>query len=97
MVREIGQVQHINLIQEYGNEDSPKIFCKRTGALYQPSLEICEKCPYFVTMGHMDVVVCQWEDVKPIGGGNKIIEAGKGIRELFRVSELVDNKVIKKG
>lgn len=96
--RKIGSVQHVNRVAGWEHPKQHEIFCKKEHKLKSVNLDDCEKCPYFVTAGQGDVVICQWEDVLPAGDyDTKVIHNSDSKDELFRVSQLIDSGILKKG
>lgn len=97
MKEQVTDVQHVNFFTDYENDKEAIIFCKKTGRLYRANVAICEKCPYFVGMGRMDCVICQWKDVPPRGSNTRLIYPQDAQSEAVRVARMVDDGIIKKG
>lgn len=98
MARKTGMVQHVNKVTGWEHPKQYEIFCKREHKMKSVNLETCEKCPYFITAGQMDAIVCQWEDTLAAGDyTTKVIHRMDAQDELLRVSQLIDAGVLKKG
>lgn len=98
MKRKTGSVQHVNRISGWEHSNQHTIFCKKEHKLKSVDLENCEKCPYFVSAGQGDVVICEWEDTLAAGDyATKVTHHSDAKNELFRVSELIDARILKKG
>lgn len=96
-MKELVLVQHVNKISGWDNDVQREIFCKREQKLVPLDTDKCDKCPYFVTSGQGDVIVCGWNDTPPAVGTTKVIEHSDRLNELYRVSEMIDDGVLKKG
>lgn len=100
------QVTHYNLIQSHINtvlqDESPKtyreVYCKKLHKVWEPDAIECETCPYFGGLmggyGHE----CVWEDVVAFyDDDEKVVRYEDRNAEMLRVSQLIDNGVLKKG
>lgn len=101
----IKQVYHQNLIgheinesiqEEYDSKDR-EIFCKKLHKITEPDEKDCDSCPYFAgfMMGHGHE--CVWEDVIDTDEDTKIIPHQDARKEMYRVSKLIDEGILKKG
>jgi len=98
-------VAHMNFIGHEINEslenDLPtsdrEVFCKKLHKITEPNAEDCEKCSYFENFMMGNGHCCVWEDVIDINEDERIIPHDKRNEELLRVSQLIDEGVIRKG
>lgn len=98
MAREIKPIVHVNMISGTENSHQSEIYCRAKNGLMSYNIPKCEKCPMFRGFGQGDVVMCEWEDVAPNGGyGTRVIPHAEHQQEMFRVAELIDAGIIKKG
>lgn len=98
MEHKVGSVQHVNRVTGWEHPKQHEIFCKKDHRLKSVNLDDCEKCPYFVSAGQGDVVICQWDDTLAAGDyATKVTHHSDSKSELFRVSELIDAGILKKG
>lgn len=101
----VKQVYHQNLIGheinesiqgEYNSKDR-EIFCKKLHKITEPDAKECDSCPYFagwmMGRGHE----CKWEDVIDADSDTRVIPHKDARKEMYRVSKLIDEGVIKKG
>lgn len=103
------QVYHLNQIgheiNESLNHDYPssdrEIFCKKLHKITEPLQKDCSTCPYFagLMMGHGHE--CKWEDVVDEDYNEeqfveKVVPHQDVKKELYRVSKLIDQGIIKK-
>lgn len=90
-------VQHVNRISGWEHPEQIEVFCKAKHKILPAEIETCEGCPYFVTAGQGDVIVCAWEDIPPLGGDTRVVHQSDVTKEFYRVSRMIDDGIIKKG
>lgn len=98
MTRKTGMVEHTNLVVGWEHPKQHEIFCKRDHKVRSVDPKGCEGCPYFVGVGRMDAITCKWEDTLAAGDyAFKTIHKMDVQDEFLRVSQLIDDGVLKKG
>lgn len=90
-------VKHVNKVSGWENSKQREIFCKKEHKVVPADISKCEKCPYFATSGQGEAIICGWEDLPPAVGTTKVISQSDNTSELYRVSELIDAGILKKG
>lgn len=98
-LNQIGHEINESLTNDYPSSDR-EIFCKRLHKITEPMQKDCSTCPYFAGLmmgyGHE----CKWEDVVDEGDEGQFVEKlvphQDVKKELYRVSKLIDQGIIKK-
>ena len=98
----IKTIPHINHIADHINYlgDDPRkfeVYCKRAHRVYAPTTEECHACPYYGGFAGGYGHECVWEDCVPIEEITSTIAWEDRNKEFIRVSQLIDNGLIKKG
>lgn len=78
-------------------DSSNSIFCKASNAYVKNDMtqgQKCIQCPYFVGALQGEGAECRWDDPDAT---TDVVYVENPTQELFRVSRLIDNKMIKKG
>lgn len=97
-MKETKSILHVNKISGIENSHQSEIYCRAKNGLMNYNISQCEKCPLYRGAGQGDIVICEWEDVPPAGNYNtRVIEHSDHKNEMFRVADLIDEGVLKKG
>ena len=98
-------IRHINFIGHEINqsladypESDREIYCKRLHTIKEPDEEDCLNCPYFGGMGQGTAHECVWEE--PVDISSELIRYiphEDRQKEMLRVSQMIDARVIQKG
>lgn len=85
-------VNHFNYLDEFGN-----IFCKRQDKVLTiaSNYNDCNDCPYLFGSLQGQGVECKWEDIPASSSCGRYVNDPQ--EELARVSNLIEDKIIKKG
>ena len=83
-------------LENYGDNDR-KIYCKKLHSIRKLSELPCESCKYFAGSMMGSGRVCVWNDWVDYDVDEVIVKFGEAQKELFRVSTLIDDGIIKKG
>ena len=87
-----------NNINYAQNQAEQEVYCKKLHKVTVPQSKDCTTCPYYGGVmggyGHE----CAWEDCYPSSGGGIVtIEWADRHKELLRVSQLIDEGLLKRG
>ena len=102
----VKQVYHQNMIDHEINHSLEKnsesskgreVFCKKNHKVMEPLEKDCSNCPYFAGWMQGYGHECVWEDVIDASQDVKVIPQNQARQELYRVSKLIDQGIIKKG
>jgi len=92
---ELREILHVNFIGD-ATQKGLEIYCRKKHKLYVPKIEDCTKCKYLAGLGQGHALECAWEDIPPYKGNIRLIEWQDRKLELMRVTELIEEGIIKK-
>lgn len=101
-----GLITHVNLIGHEINqsisENHPasdrEIYCKKLHKITEPEISDCDNCPYFGGLAQGNGHVCIWEEPIDISSPHTVIIPHQDrMKELMRVSEMIDDGALEKG
>mgnify|MGYP000239434611 CR=1 FL=1 len=90
------QILHINYtsVNKFPPVETVEIYCRKLNKTLPFNKLECSECPYYRGSGQGTTVECEWGDEPPIVGKIRHINCGDATKELFRVSQLKDLKII---